>query len=507
MSFQNLGLAPELLDAISAKGYTKPTSIQRLAIPKILEGVDVIAGAQTGTGKTAAFTLPILHKMIEQSQSNRKGTTKVLILTPTRELARQVYESVQQYSKNITIRSVVLFGGVDYSSQVKKLNAGAELIVATPGRLMDHVQRGNVELGTLKHLVIDEADRMLDMGFIPEVKRLMSQLPKARQTVFFSATFNQPVRALAKSLLKSPVTIQAEKANSTASRVSHVVHPVDEKNKRPLLSYLIGSNNWQQVLIFTRTKVNADKLSKELSLDGIRNMVIHGDRTQAHRTKALARFKEGKIQALVATDIAARGIDIQNLSHVINYELPNIPEDYVHRVGRTGRAGFAGNAVTLVTDREVFRLDAVQKLIEMKLEQKWVPGFEPKNFDPKLIEKDIKQRKRAKQLSRQGRPEARRSKPSKGRYGQESDSRRKPKQEKTPFGSRSSNQKPRRNPNEKSDDSFNSRKASERPRRGEKKYNAKPSAKRPERSFNGEKKSFGKPAGRKRKPTGLSRRK
>ena len=400
MSFENLGLAPELVSVLKDKGYSKPTEIQRKAIPQILKGFDLIAGAQTGTGKTAAFSLPILQKLMDDFHPSSRHTTQVLILTPTRELASQVHENINTYSQNLNLRNVVLFGGASYGAQIEKLKAGADMVVATPGRLMDLLEQGHVKFQNLKYLVVDEADRMLDMGFIPEVRRLMSQLPRNRQTLFFSATFTPEVKGLASVLLKQPVTIQAEKSNSAANTITHIVHPVDAHKKRALLSYLIGSNNWQQVLIFTRTKVSADNLSKELALDGIRNKVIHGDRTQGSRTKALALFKERKIQALVATDIAARGLDIDNLPHVINYELPNIPEDYVHRVGRTGRAGMDGHAVTLVTDKEVFRLEAVEKLIKMELRKKRVDGFEPTNFDPEAVARKVRQEKYDRHRSR-----------------------------------------------------------------------------------------------------------
>ncbi|MBQ49199.1 MAG: hypothetical protein CMP10_17610 [Zetaproteobacteria bacterium] len=382
MSFELLGLAPELVTAIEQEGYTKPTPIQKMAIPKIINGQDVIAGAQTGTGKTAAFTLPILQNLLQNIHPDAQHNIKALILTPTRELANQVYQSVLKYSQNTSINAVVLYGGVDYAGQSKKLAAGVDIVVATPGRLLDHQQRGNLKLHTVKHLVLDEADRMLDMGFAPVVRKIMHDLPRDRQTMLFSATFTPEVKALSKILLKTPVSIQADQLNSAAKRVSHVVHPVDPGKKASLLSYLIGSNNWQQVIIFTRTKKSADILSKELILDGIKNMVIHGDRTQSNRTRALAKFKEGAIQALVATDIAARGLDIHNLPCVINYELPNIAEDYVHRVGRTGRAGQSGEAVTLVTQGEVYRLNAVEKFIKQDLEKRRVIGFEPVQFDP-----------------------------------------------------------------------------------------------------------------------------
>ena len=396
MSFKSLGLAEEIVGALEEQGYSKPTVIQQLAIPKILSGVDVIAGAQTGTGKTASFTLPLLQRLFQDQHVESLPKVKALILAPTRELACQVHSSVEAYAKNLPFKSVVLYGGVEYAGQISKLEAGAHVVVATPGRLMDLLDKGYVSFHHIQYLVVDEADRMLDMGFVPMVRRIMARLPRQRQTLFFSATFSPEVKALAKVLLKSPVSIQAEKLNSTAAKLTHVVHPVDIEKKRPLLSYLIGSNNWQQVLIFTRTKASADCLSKELTLDGIRNMVIHGDRTQAYRAKSLSHFKEGKIQALVATDIAARGLDIENLPYVINYELPNIPEDYVHRVGRTGRAGQEGLAVTLVTDREVLRLMEIEKLIKMQIEKKRVPGFEPRNFDPDRALREQRERRRSK---------------------------------------------------------------------------------------------------------------
>ena len=385
---------PNIASTVKELGYMKPTPIQKMVIPKILAGSDVIAGAQTGTGKTAAFTLPMLQKLASICSEKPGRVPKGLVLAPTRELARQVYENVKEYSKNTNLKSMVMFGGVDYKSQVKKLENGVDIVIATPGRLQDLLDEGHVALHGIKYLVLDEADRMLDMGFAPAVRKIMSSLPRERQTVFFSATFTHEVKNLAKSLLQNPVSVQSEESNSASNKVTQIVHPVDAKKKASLLSFLIGSNNWQQVLIFTRTKVNADKLSKELALDGIKNMAIHGDRTQAHRTKALAHFKEGKIQALVATDIASRGIDIENLPYVINYELPNIPEDYVHRIGRTGRAGQEGLAVTLVTDKEVYRLDQIEKLIKTKLDKKRVAGFEPVNFDPQAAMREARATKR-----------------------------------------------------------------------------------------------------------------
>ena len=404
MTFSNLGLSDDIMKNIHDLGFKDATKVQSLSIPSILEGRDVIACAQTGTGKTAAFALPILHKITEDKNSSINP--KALVLAPTRELASQVGANVEQYSQGLDIRSVVIYGGVDYGPQTKRLKKGVDIVVATPGRLLDHLGRKNVNFSNLQYLVLDEADRMLDMGFLPEIRRIIKALPKIRQTVLFSATFSTEIIEESNRLLKNPLKIEAHTANSTATKVSHIVHPVDGDRKSALLAYLIGSTNNQQAIVFTRTKKTCDALSKEILKDGIRNMVIHGDRTQAYRTKALRYFKEGKIQVLVATDIAARGLDIEKLPIVVNYELPNVAEDYVHRVGRTGRAGMDGRAITLMTDQELYRLDQVEELTGMSIDQEVVDGFEPKKFKAELLTKQSREARKEKTAKNRARRRA-----------------------------------------------------------------------------------------------------
>jgi ATP-dependent RNA helicase RhlE len=375
MLFKELGLSAELLRAIDTKGYQEATPIQQKAIPLVLEGLDVLAGAQTGTGKTAGFTLPLLQHL-QQSNENR-GSVRALVLTPTRELAAQVAESVREYGQYLPFKTAVIFGGVSINTQIAKLRKGVDVVVATPGRLLDHLQQKTIDLSKVDILVLDEADRMLDMGFIRDIRKIFNYVPKKRQTLLFSATFSDDIRRLAATLLNSPTEVQVATRNTTADRVKQVIHPVDKNRKRELLSYKIGSENWQQVLVFTRTKHGANRLAKQLTDDGLESAAIHGNKSQAARTRALKEFKEGKVRVLVATDIAARGLDINRLPHVVNYELPHVPEDYVHRIGRTARAGLDGHAVSLVCVDEQKLLQDIEKLLKCEIRKDVVPGYEP----------------------------------------------------------------------------------------------------------------------------------
>jgi len=376
MSFDSLGLSVELCRAVEEQGYTEPTPVQSQAIPTILEGKDVMAGAQTGTGKTAGFTLPLLQRLSER-QINGRRPVRALVLTPTRELAAQVGASVDCYGQHLPLRSAVIFGGVKINPQIEKLRHGVDILVATPGRLLDHVSQKTLDLSKIEILVLDEADRMLDMGFIRDIRKILALLPKDRQNLLFSATFSGDIKKLADSLLKSPVLIEVARRNMAAESVEQVVHQVDRKRKRELLSFLIGSQNWQQVLVFTRTKHGANKLAQQLERDGLSAAAIHGNKSQGARTKALANFKQGEVRVLVATDIAARGLDIDQLPHVVNFELPNVPEDYVHRIGRTGRAGNEGEAVSLVCVDELKLLQDIERLIKREIPKIVVPGYEP----------------------------------------------------------------------------------------------------------------------------------
>ena len=379
MSFAELGLAPELVRALLERGYTEPTPIQAQAIPAVLAGQDLLAAAQTGTGKTAGFTLPILQRLslIDFSRVNHKAKIRVLILTPTRELAAQVEESVREYSKHLDIKSMVIFGGVNINPQIQRLNRRVDILVATPGRLLDHIGQKTIDLSGVETLVLDEADRMLDMGFIRDIRRILPLLPAQRQNLLFSATFSDEIRELANGILKNPVSIEVAKRNTPTELVSQVVHPVDRDKKRPMLEKLIKDGKWTQVLVFTRTKHGANRLADQLGDSGIPAMAIHGNKSQSAREKALSEFKAGRLRVLVATDIAARGIDIDALPHVVNYELPNTPEDYVHRIGRTGRAGMSGEAVSLVCVDELRLLADIERLMKRKLESIVIPGFEP----------------------------------------------------------------------------------------------------------------------------------
>ena len=389
MSFTKLGLSKPLLRAIEEQGYSKPTPVQAQAIPIILSKHDVLAGAQTGTGKTAGFTLPLLELLSEHAQSKGKAPVRALILTPTRELATQVHESVKDYGKYLPYKSTVVFGGVGINPQIGDFRRGVDIVVATPGRLLDHIGRKTVNLSKVEFLILDEADRMLDMGFINDIKKILALLPKKRQNLLFSATFSDDIKRLADSLLNAPKLIEVARRNTASELVEQLVHPVDKAKKRALLSHLIKRGNWKQVLVFTRTKHGANKLSEQLTKDGINSAAIHGNKSQGARTRALANFKAGTVRVLVATDIAARGIDIDQLPHVVNFELPNISEDYVHRIGRTGRAGSEGEAVSLVCVDELQFLKDIEKLIKRKIPQERVEGFEP---DPTIKPEPVKKK-------------------------------------------------------------------------------------------------------------------
>ncbi|RTZ72676.1 MAG: ATP-dependent RNA helicase RhlE [Gammaproteobacteria bacterium] len=428
MSFNDLGLSAELLRAVSEQGYTTPTPIQRQAIPLILEGRDVMAGAQTGTGKTAGFTLPLLQRLNDNPAPGGKRPVRALVLTPTRELAAQVGESVETYGRHLSLRSAVIFGGVKINPQIQKLRQGVDILVATPGRLLDHASQGTVDLSRVEILVLDEADRMLDMGFIHDIRKVLALLPQneARQNLLFSATFSSEIKQLANRLLNQPELIEVARRNTTADKIAQVVHPVDRKRKRELLSHMIGSRNWRQVLVFTRTKHGANRLAQQLEKDGLSAAAIHGNKSQGARTRALAGFKQGDIRVLVATDIAARGLDIDQLPHVVNFELPNVPEDYVHRIGRTGRAGNEGEAVSLVCVDEEKLLRDIERLLKKKIPSQVLEGYEP---DPAIKAEPIQNgrngggRNRARQgnggrqqqAARRGNGNAQRAKPARQR--------------------------------------------------------------------------------------------
>jgi ATP-dependent RNA helicase RhlE len=380
MNFDELNLAPAILKAVREQGYDTPTPIQAQAIPAVLAGQDLLAGAQTGTGKTAAFTLPMLHKLsMSRSATNRFGVfgIRALVLTPTRELAAQVEESVRTYGKHLQLQSAVIFGGVGMAAQIKALKKGVDILVATPGRLLDLQQQGFLDLSTVQMLVLDEADRMLDMGFIHDVKKVLALVPKEKQSLLFSATFSQEIRDLAAQLLHNPQSIQVTPENTTVQLIKQVVHPVGRQQKKALLAHIIETKQWSQVLVFCRTKFGANHVADFLNKQGITAMALHGNKSQTARTQALAGFKSGDIRVLVATDIAARGIDIDDLPHVVNYEIPNISEDYVHRIGRTGRAGASGEAVSLVSLDEEGFMQEIEKFTRQNIEVEKVEGFGP----------------------------------------------------------------------------------------------------------------------------------
>jgi ATP-dependent RNA helicase RhlE len=374
MLFNELGLSAELLRAVDEQGYQKATPIQQQAIPLILEGRDILAGAQTGTGKTAGFTLPMLHRLQHGTENRRR--VRALVLTPTRELAAQVGESVRDYGKHLPFHTAVIYGGVSINTQISRLRKGVDVIVATPGRLLDLLQQRVVDLSAVEVLVLDEADRMLDMGFIRDIRKIMKVLPKERQNLLFSATFSKDIRQLASDLLNSPHEIQVAVNGKPAEGIKQVVYPVDKGRKRELLSQRIGEQNWRQVLVFMRTKHGANRLATQLGEDGLSCAAIHGNKSQAARVRALNEFKTGKVRVLVATDVAARGLDIEKLPHVVNYELPFVAEDYVHRIGRTARAGNEGHAVSLVCVDELKLLADIEKLLQTRIPKEYVPGYE-----------------------------------------------------------------------------------------------------------------------------------
>ena len=375
MLFNQLGLSAELLRAVNEQGYKTATPIQQQAIPLILEGRDVLAGAQTGTGKTAGFTLPMLQRLQYGTVNRRR--VRALVLTPTRELAAQVADSVRAYGQYLPFRAAVIYGGVSINTQIARLRKGADVVVATPGRLLDHLQQGTIDLSAIECLVLDEADRMLDMGFIRDIRKIIKFLPEKRQNLLFSATFSKEIRRLAAGLLNSPTEISVATNGKPAEGIDQVVYQVDRQRKRELLSHTIGAQNWRQVLVFTRTKHGANRLASQLETDGLKSAAIHGNKSQAARTRALQDFKSGKVRVLVATDVAARGLDIERLPHVVNYELPHVPEDYVHRIGRTARAGHQGHAVSLVCVDEHKLLADIEKLLQAKIDKKVIPGYAP----------------------------------------------------------------------------------------------------------------------------------
>lgn len=377
--FEALGLSSTLLSTLETLGFKQPTEVQTQAIPHVLQGKDVLAGAQTGTGKTAAFGLPILQRLIDSDVERdvQSNDVRALVLVPTRELAQQVFDNLTQYAAATEIKVVAVYGGTSINVQTRNLHQGCDILIATPGRLIDHMYCKNINLHKTEYLVLDEADRMLDMGFMPDIKRILQRCNDDRQTLFFSATFDQRIKTMAYRMLDEPVEVQVSPSNSTAETVKQMVYPVDKKRKAELLAYLIGSRNWQQVLVFTKTKQGSDALAKELKLDGIKAVSINGDKSQGARQKALDDFKSGKVRALIATDVAARGLDIQQLEQVINFDMPYKAEDYVHRIGRTGRAGKEGFAVSLMSRDEEYLLHAIERLLDAKLPQEWLEGFEP----------------------------------------------------------------------------------------------------------------------------------
>ncbi|MFH1727188.1 MAG: DEAD/DEAH box helicase [Pseudomonadota bacterium] len=382
MSFNKLGLSSELMQSVKEQGYTTPTPIQMKTIPAILNKQDVMGRSQTGTGKTAGFALPLLQRLIsEKKETGSKRNIRALIVTPTRELAAQVCKSIKTYGRHLPLRCSVVFGGISINPQIHELRRGVDILVATPGRLLDHVGQGTVDLSKIDILILDEADRMLDMGFIPDIKRIIALMPLKRQNLLFSATFSKEIKKLAMGFLKNPVIIEVDPENAAAELVTQVVHHVDKRRKKDLLSHLIDSKKWERVLVFTRTKHGANRLAKQLDQDGISSIAIHGNKSQGARTRALDLFKKEAVKVLVATDIAARGLDIQQLPHVVNYDLPNIPEDYVHRIGRTGRAGHEGEALSLVSVDEMSFLRNIEKMLKISIPKIKLKGYEP---DPSI---------------------------------------------------------------------------------------------------------------------------
>ncbi|MDA3940320.1 MAG: DEAD/DEAH box helicase [Spirochaetia bacterium] len=377
MKFEQLGIKPELLKGVKAKGYNTATPIQTQAIPAILEGKDILGGAQTGTGKTAAFALPILELLSRRAA--KSSLPRALVLTPTRELAEQVGESFVNYGQFLDLKITKIYGGVKMSSQITKLKKGTDIVIATPGRLMDHLEKKSINLSEIEILVLDEADRMLDMGFIIDIKEIIKNIPRNSQNLLFSATYGDDIESLAKDILKKPISVEVTKRNAAAEEVEQIIHFVDKKNRFELLAHLINEGHWYQVLVFVKTKHSADRLASDLRKSGIPAAAIHGDKSQGARNKALKNFKKGDLQALIATDVAARGIDLLGLSHVVNYELPQIPEDYIHRIGRTGRAGKSGIAISLISYSEMNQLKKIEKILKGSIPHSTVPGFEPKH--------------------------------------------------------------------------------------------------------------------------------
>ena len=375
MSFESLGLRAELLSAIAAQGYTTPTPIQSQAIPVIFEGCDLLAGAQTGTGKTAAFALPIIQRLSETTPPQKRRAPRALVLVPTRELAAQVSDQMQNYGRRLSLRSTMIYGGVNIQAQIERLHRGVDIVVATPGRLLDHAERGTVNLSKIEFLVLDEADRMLDLGFIDDILQVAQYLPEQHQGLLFSATYSPSIKQLADELLDHPRRIEVARKTLTADAVSQAVYPVERSRKREMLSHLIRKGEWSQVLVFTRTRYGADKLTEELLFDGIKATAIHSNKSQSIRTRTLAEFKRGEWRVLVATDVAARGLDIERLPHVVNYELSQVPEDYVHRIGRTGRAGEGGVALSLVCPEEQPLLAAIEKLLKTTIPRQTIAEF------------------------------------------------------------------------------------------------------------------------------------
>jgi ATP-dependent RNA helicase RhlE len=414
MSFAELGLSEAIVRAVTENGYTQPTPIQSQAIPAVLKGGDLMAGAQTGTGKTAGFTLPVLQRLSGGARPASRAV-RALVLTPTRELAAQVEESVRTYGKYLKLSSAVIFGGVNINPQIQQLQRGVDILVATPGRLLDLLQQGAVDLKHVEILVLDEADRMLDMGFIRDIRRVLAALPPKRQNLLFSATFSDEIKTLADGLLNNPAMIEVARRNSTVEVISQKIHPVDRDKKHLLLTHLIKERNWFQVLVFTRTKHGANKLVEQLGKADISAMAIHGNKSQAARTRALSEFKSAELQVLVATDIAARGIDIDQLPHVVNYDLPNVPEDYVHRIGRTGRAGATGEAVSLVCVDENGLLRDIERFIKREIPCEVIVGFEP---DPSVKPQPIQLRSHEHRQRSGGRPGQRAGSPSRNQQGQ-----------------------------------------------------------------------------------------
>ena len=425
MSFKKLGLSDELLNAIQEKGYSEATPVQRKAIPYIIQGLDILAGAQTGTGKTAAFALPILDKL-QKSESKRRRV-RALVLTPTRELASQVADSFRDYGSNLRFKTAVLYGGVSIKTQKDKLRLGVDIVVATPGRLLDHLSQKTVDLSEVEVFVLDEGDRMLDMGFIVDIRRIIKYLPYKRQNLLFSATFPKEIRSLASKLLSSPKEIQIASQNSTAEKVKQLVYPVDRARKKELLIHCIKEEKWFQALVFTKTKRGADKLTKVLNKQRINANAIHGDKTQAARTRALKSFKDGGIQVLVATDVAARGIDINLLPYVVNFDLPLVPEDYIHRIGRTARAGKEGTAISLVCADDFNLLSSIERLLNFRIPRKEVEGFETtQHLNTTNLESKNNHRKKPHNKNKELRKKVSDNKKSPWRKKKESDNKKSP---------------------------------------------------------------------------------